>query len=89
MNHFAPAEENNRLDQLALNAMTTGDSRRLYDTCIEHRISMCGMVPATIVMEALRQTTPAIVPQLIDHTHSGVTSGDNTRVVGYAGVVIA
>lgn len=89
MNHFAPEAENRRLDDLALQAMMSGEPRRLYDTCQQHQISMCGMIPAAIVMEALRQMTPAIAPRLVDYTTSGQASGDYSRVVGYAGVVIA
>jgi AmmeMemoRadiSam system protein B len=84
MNHFAPEAENRRRDMLALNAMRTGDPRALYDTCVSHDISMCGMLPAVTVMNALGKTTPT----LIDYTTSAQASGDSSRVVGYAGVVI-
>jgi len=84
MNHFAPEAENRRRDMLALNAMRSGDPRALYDTCMSHDISMCGMLPAVTVMNALGRTTPT----LIDYTTSAQTSGDSSRVVGYAGVVI-
>ncbi len=89
MNHFANESETRRRDQLALNAMQTGNPRQLYDTCMAHDISMCGLLPAVTIMQALQHQTPALNPKLVDYTTSAAASGDTTRVVGYAGVVIA
>ncbi|RMF41499.1 MAG: AmmeMemoRadiSam system protein B, partial [Planctomycetota bacterium] len=50
MNHYAPDEENRRLDRLALDAMATGDPQHLIDVCRQHEISMCGVVPAALIM---------------------------------------
>jgi AmmeMemoRadiSam system protein B len=89
MNHFAPEPENRRLDHLALDAMLTGDPRKLYDTCTRNQISMCGMIPAVTIMQALlaRNGKP-LKPELIDYTNSAQATGDTTSVVGYAGVVV-
>jgi AmmeMemoRadiSam system protein B len=89
LNHYAAEPENRRLDQLALQAMTGGDPEALYRTCIQHHISMCGVLPACAVMEALRQATPTLRPHVVDYTNSAAVTGDATRVVGYAGVTIA
>lgn len=89
MNHFANEAETRRRDTLALAAMQTGDAQRLWDTCVENDISMCGLLPAVTVMQALRQATPALGPEIVDYTTSAAVSGDRDRVVGYAGVVIA
>jgi AmmeMemoRadiSam system radical SAM enzyme/AmmeMemoRadiSam system protein B/AmmeMemoRadiSam system protein A len=88
MNHFAAEAENRRRDMLALEAMKTGSPRQLYETCLQHDISMCGMLPAVTVMQALLEGTPAIHPRLVDYTTSAAASGDTSRVVGYAGMVI-
>ena len=102
MNHFAPEAENRRRDMLALDAMQTGDPRRLYDACMQNDISMCGLLPAVTIMQALQSAapgpsdiapgspgqTPPIHPRLVDYTNSAAASGDTSRVVGYAGVVI-
>ena len=45
------------------------------------------MVPAVTVMRAL-QATPELQLEHIDYTNSAAVSGDTSRVVGYAGVVI-
>jgi hypothetical protein len=88
MNHFAPEPENRRRDLLAVEAMKTGDPRQLYETCQKNDISMCGLLPAIAVMQALLLQTPVIQPRLVDYSTSAAASGDTARVVGYAGVVI-
>ncbi len=55
MNHFATDRENRRLDEIALQAMERLDPAHLLATVTEHNISMCGVLPAVIVMETLRQ----------------------------------
>ena len=88
MNHFAPEAENRRRDMLALEALQTGNPRALFDTCVQHTISMCGLLPAVTIMQALLAETPVIRPQLVHYSNSAAVSGDYSRVVGYAGVVI-
>jgi AmmeMemoRadiSam system protein B len=88
MNHFAPEAENRRRDMLALEALQTGNPRHLLETCLKNDISMCGVMPATTIMLALQQETPSLRPRLVDYSNSAAASGDTSRVVGYAGVVI-
>ena len=87
MNHFATDEENRRLDALALEALESLDSERLFNTCRQHNISMCGMLPAVIVMEALKHLGKLNRCERIGYATSADVSGDKGRVVGYAGVV--
>ena len=68
--------------------MATGDPANLYHTCVENRISMCGFIPACIVMQALLRETPHLAPSLVDYCNSASTNGDTSRVVGYAGVLL-
>ncbi len=88
MNHFADETETRRLDRLALDAMETLDPARLYETVRGRRISMCGMMPAVIVMETLRQWGRLGRCRLVGYTTSAEASGDTGRVVGYAGVLL-
>ncbi len=87
MNHFATEPENRRLDHLALEAMLTGQPRRLYDTCADNQISMCGLLPAVTVMQTLAKSQPLQL-ELVDYRNSAAVTGDDTSVVGYAGVLI-
>jgi len=89
MNHFATEQRSHVLDKLALDAMCSGDAKSLFDTCMAEQISMCGVRPAAIIMEALSKGEPSLIkPELIHYTTSAEASGDTSRVVGYAGVVI-
>ena len=87
MNHFAAEPENRLLDQTALDAMGTGDPCRLYDTCQDNQISMCGLLPAVTVMQTLARSR-AIELELVDYRTSAKQTGDTSRVVGYAGVLL-
>jgi AmmeMemoRadiSam system radical SAM enzyme/AmmeMemoRadiSam system protein B/AmmeMemoRadiSam system protein A len=88
MNHFASATENRRLDMLAIDAMLSGDPRKLYDICQQNQISMCGLLPAIAVMQALQILGEGKNFNLIDYRNSAAAGGDPTSVVGYAGVVL-
>lgn len=87
MNHFAPDEENRRLDRLALDALATGDPQTLLDTCRKHEISMCGVLPAALVMATLHKLGQTFRVEEIAYATSGDTSGERSRVVGYAGAL--
>ncbi len=88
MNHYAPDEENRRRDRLALDALATGDPQHLIDTCSDHEISMCGLVPAAFVLETLRQLGQEFKVVEVDYATSADVSGDKSRVVGYAGALL-
>ncbi len=88
MNHFATEAENRRLDHLALDAMLTGDARRLYEVVTQNKISMCGFRPAVAVMLALSRLGNEQPLQLVDYTNSAAVTGDTSSVVGYAGVLL-
>jgi AmmeMemoRadiSam system protein B len=48
---------------------------------------MCGRAPAAVVLEAARRLGAAAA-EVVDYRHSGLVTGDDARVVAYAGVVI-
>ena len=88
MNHFAPDAENRRLDEIALRAFETRDPERLLRTVREHNISMCGVLPAVMVLETLRQLGGLSETQRVGYATSADVSGDTSRVVGYAGMLV-
>ncbi len=87
MNHFLAAPENEQLDKLAISAMTAYDPEGLYQVVMERGISMCGVFAAVTVMEAARRLGASRC-ELLGYAHSGQVNGDNSRVVGYAGLVL-
>ncbi|MDW7774698.1 MAG: AmmeMemoRadiSam system protein B, partial [Desulfobulbaceae bacterium] len=62
--------------------------RGLYDTVISNRISMCGIMPTTIVLLAAMELG-AVRADLVRYTDSGEASGDTSQVVGYAGMILS
>jgi AmmeMemoRadiSam system protein B/uncharacterized protein (TIGR00296 family) len=88
MNHFASDRENRRLDTIALDAMERLDPAGLLETVTSHNISMCGVLPAVIVMEALRQLGGLRRCERVGYATSADVNGDTSRVVGYAGVLL-
>jgi AmmeMemoRadiSam system protein B len=86
MNHFADDAQTRIVDEMALAAFETLDPARLYETVIGNRITMCGILPATIVLETLGLLGRVSGMERIGYATSGDVSGDRARVVGYAGL---
>lgn len=89
MNHFASDAATRRLDGEALGCLDRLDPQALYDTCRKNHISMCGMIPATIVLETLRLLGKLHRAERVAYATTAETTGDPSRVVGYAGMVFA
>src|SRR5438132_607189 len=88
MNHFATDAETRRLDGLALAALESLDPAVLHETVTRHHISMCGVLPAVIVLETLRRLGRLHKAERVGYATSADVTGDRSRVVGYAGMLI-
>jgi len=89
MNHYAAEEENRRKDELAMKAIEALDAEDLLTTCIDNQISMCGVLPAVMIMEAIKEMGNLNKATRIGYTTSAETSGDASRVVGYCGMLFS
>jgi MEMO1 family protein len=87
MSHYVPAKVAAERDQLALDRMVALDPAGLYDVVDRNDISMCGFIPATIMLAAAVELG-ATRAEVVRYTNSGETSGDFDAVVGYAGVLV-
>jgi AmmeMemoRadiSam system radical SAM enzyme/AmmeMemoRadiSam system protein B/AmmeMemoRadiSam system protein A len=87
MNHYASDAQNRRLDELALSALETGDPELLYNTVRDNEISMCGVLPAVIVLETLRLLGRSSRTERTGYATTADVTGDTSRVVGYAGML--
>ena len=87
LNHYESAAISEIKDAQALAAVQTLDGAELLDRCRRERISMCGRGPAATVLAATR-ALGATRAEVVDYRHSGWVTGDEGRVVGYAGVLI-
>ena len=88
LNHYEPARITEEKDSTILDAVSRLDGEELLARCKRDRVSMCGRAPAAVVLTAAR-ALGASHADVVDYRHSGWVSGDNARVVGYAGVVIS
>lgn len=88
MNHYESHEKTLQKDQYAIDPILHMDPKTLYEQVHFHRVSMCGIIPATIALIASK-LLGAKKSELITHSTSGPVSGDFQRVVGYASFLIS
>ena len=87
MTHYESADAARRKDRLALDRALALDGKGLLEVCHSQRITMCGVVPATVMIEAALQLG-ASRADLVAYGTSGDVTGDNNQVVGYAAVTV-
>jgi AmmeMemoRadiSam system protein B len=87
MTHYESQEAAKTKDHLAIDRILDLDPKGLYNVVAENRISMCGVVPTTIVLAACK-ALEATKAELVQYATSGDVTGDYGQVVGYAGFVI-
>ena len=83
--HQEPPVTARRLDALALAQIERFDPSGLYETVVGNEISMCGIAPTTVLLEALRPE--GLAATNLGWSHSGEAK-PMARVVGYAAFVL-
>jgi AmmeMemoRadiSam system protein B len=89
MNHYAPDAENRQLDEIAIQSLERLDPGATYRTVTGHGISMCGLLPAVIVLETLQRLGSLHTAERVAYGTSADTTGDTSRVVGYCGMLFS
>jgi MEMO1 family protein len=87
MTHYEPLAQAKKKDQMAISRILALDPEGLYRIVRSERISMCGVIPATVALFAA-SALGATEARLIRYATSGDVSGDYGQVVGYAGLAI-
>lgn len=87
MNHYESQKITLEKDEWAITAILDRDAKKLYEVVHQKNISMCGIIPTTIMLTACN-LLGASRATLVDHKTSGDVSGDYDAVVGYAGFII-
>ncbi len=87
MNHFENIDVTREKDQKAIQKIEALDPQGLHEVCRREDISMCGVIPATILLLVARELR-ASKAELIHYDTSATQSGDLSRVVGYASLAI-
>lgn len=87
MTHYESEELARRKDQLAVAEMLALNPRGLHQVCRQRGITMCGVIPATVMLIAARELG-ATRAELVRYGTSGEVTGDTSQVVGYAGLTV-
>src|SRR5262245_33544163 len=87
MNHYLPDAVTRRRDRLAIEPMLARDPRALYQRVVDEDLSMCGFIPATVMLE-YANARGANTAELVGYATSGEAFGETDRVVGYAGIAV-
>ncbi len=87
MSHYVPAAVARRQDGRALDRVLALDAAGLHRVVHEERISMCGVVPTTVMLAAAC-ALGARSAEIVRYATSGDVTGDDSSVVGYAGAVV-
>lgn len=87
MSHYQPDKVARTKDKLAIDRILAVDPEGLYETVQEKRISMCGYLPVTVMLQAAKFLGTGSA-RLVKYATSGEVSGDYDSVVGYAGIIV-
>jgi AmmeMemoRadiSam system protein B len=87
MTHYEPDATARKKDEKAIDRILALDPEGLYGTVRSERISMCGVVPVTVLLFAAL-SLGASSARLIKYATSGEVSGEYGQVVGYAGLAV-
>jgi AmmeMemoRadiSam system protein B len=87
MSHYVPDEVAKKKDKKAIDMILSLSPEDLYEIVIKERISMCGYLPATVMLFAAK-ALGAQSARLVKYSTSAEVSGDYDHVVGYAGIVV-
>ena len=88
MTHYESAERAKQKDRLALDCALGLDPQGLVEVCRSNRITMCGVIPAAVMLVTAK-VLGANSTELVGYTTSGEVSGDYNQVVAYAAVTVS
>ena len=88
MTHYEPGPVARKQDLQALDRVLALDPAGLYRVVGEQHISMCGVLPVVATLRAVKMMG-ARRAELVEYRNSGDVTGDQSAVVGYAGVVFS
>ncbi|MFC1658342.1 AmmeMemoRadiSam system protein B [Candidatus Omnitrophota bacterium] len=87
MTHYEPRAKAEKKDKEAIGAILELNEDKLIEKIKGLGISMCGYVPVAIMLAAAK-LLGAKTASLIGYQTSGDVTGDQSSVVGYAGIIV-
>jgi len=85
--HYVADEVARAKDRLAIARILDLDAKGLLEVVLRENISMCGVIPTAVIIEAALRLG-ASQTELVKYATSGEVSGDYAQVVGYGGILI-
>jgi len=87
MSHYVQDDIARQKDKKAIDRIVSLDPEGLYEIVLREKISMCGYLPVTAMLFAVK-ALGAQSARLVRYATSAEISGDYDHVVGYAGIVL-
>jgi AmmeMemoRadiSam system protein B len=87
MSHYVSEDTARKKDNMALERILSLDPDGLFNIMRKEQISMCGFLPTTVMLFAVKHLG-AREARIIKYATSAEVSGDYDHVVGYAGIII-
>jgi AmmeMemoRadiSam system protein B len=88
MTHYEAADAARAKDDQAIAEVLALNPEGLLKVCRERQITMCGVVPATVMLVAALELG-ATKARLVRYATSGDVTGDNRQVVAYAALTVS
>jgi len=88
MTHYESAASAREKDEEALREITALKPERLLKVCRDREITMCGVIPATVMLVAAL-ALGATQARVVSYATSGDVTGDQRQVVAYAAVAVS
>jgi len=86
LSHYYQATQAEKMDSGVIDSIEKYDWRLLYDRVASGAAQACGAGPIMSCMYAAKRLG-ANRAQVVQYTHSGLVTGDNTEVVGYLSAI--
>jgi len=87
MSHYVHDDVAKQKDRKAIDRIVSLDPEGLCEVVLRERISMCGYLPVTAMLFAVK-ALGARSARLVRYATSAEVSGDYEHVVGYAGIIL-
>lgn len=87
MTHYESAEEARVKDEVAIARVLDLDPEGLVSICRQKGITMCGVIPSTVMLVAVKELG-ATRGELVRYNTSGDVTGDHRQVVAYAAMAV-
>lgn len=85
LNHYENQSVTEKKDMMVMEKVLSLDPKGLLDVTSKQNISMCGVIPTTVMLLTCLKLG-AHGAELLKHASSGDVNGDYDRVVGYAAI---